>query len=151
MAGTLFPAELGLVLDPTVRRPNRQLLIGGAPIRVFRLTPAGADVVDRWVSGDPVGPGGGARALAARLVDAGIANPRPRPGGPQPSVAVVVPVRDDPDGLGATLASLAVTAPDVAVLVVDDGSEPPVARRPGRGRVRRLPVAGGPAAARNRG
>ena len=51
------------------------VLVGGSPVRVLRLTPAGARQVAAWFAGEPVPPGAGARALARRLLDAGIAHP----------------------------------------------------------------------------
>ena len=148
-----LPPDFRLTFDPALRRPRREVLIGGAPIRVLRLTGAGADLVDRWTAGRPVGAGAGAGDLAARLVDAGLAHPRPAAGAPSPRPAVVIPVRDDPDGLAATLASLRATAPGVEVVVVDDGSVVAVGAGPGPAgpRVLRRPVPGGPAAARNTG
>lgn len=120
---------------------------------MLRLSAAGAALIDRWTAGEPVGTGAGARGLAARLVDAGLAHPRPPVSAPCPRPAVVIPVRDDPDGLAATLASLWATAPGSEVVVVDDGSVVPVrvGARPARARVLRRPVPGGPAAARNTG
>ena len=106
-----------------------------------------------WMVGAPVGPGAGAGRLAARLVDSGMADPRPPavpPAPPRPPAVIVVPVHDDPDGLVATLAALASTAPGVAVVVVDDASHQPVAAAPGATFLRR-DVNGGPAAARNAG
>lgn len=103
--------------------------------------------MDSWLSGEPVGPRPAAQMLARRLVDAGIAHPVPPPGaGPGPDeVTVVVPVRDRPSGLAATLAALR----GLNVVVVDDASLQPVVAA-GRDVIRRdLP--GGPAAARNSG
>lgn len=148
-----IPPDFHLKFDPALRRPGRGVLIGGAPIRVLKLTAAGSDLVDRWSAGQPVGAGAGARALAARLVDAGLAHPLPGRHAPSPLPVVVIPVRDDPDGLAATLASLRATAPGVEVVVVDDASLPPVKPGPGPDpiRVLRRSVPGGPAAARNTG
>ncbi|HET9075483.1 MAG TPA: mycofactocin biosynthesis glycosyltransferase MftF [Acidimicrobiales bacterium] len=149
MPAAAVPPGFRLVLDPGLRRPRPEVLVGGAPIRVLRLTAAGASLVDRWAAGAPVGPGPGAGRLAARLVDAGLAHPRPG-AAPPLRATVVIPVRDDPAGLAATLASLADTAPGTPVVVVDDGSRPPVPAS-GPARVLRRSEAGGPASARNRG
>ncbi len=103
------------------------------------------------------------RRLVDRLVASGLAFPCP-PSAPElrelrlPSTSVVVPVRDDPEGLARTLESLAEPPAHLAqpVVVVDDGSRAPaeieavVGRWPGV-RLRRRPAAGGPAAARNDG
>jgi mycofactocin system glycosyltransferase len=127
------------------------VLVGGNPIRVIRLTPAGAAQVDSWSQGRSVGIGPGSQALARRLLDSGIAHPRPG-SAPHPAVGdvtVVIPVRDDPDGLAASLEAIGDAG---AVIVVDDGSEPAItpAQAPDA-RLLRRPVAGGPAAARNTG
>jgi mycofactocin system glycosyltransferase len=137
-----------LVPDPSWRRPRSDVLLGGAPARLIRLRPAGAAVVDRWMGGDPVGPGPGERALARRLLDAGLAHPRPPPGsGPSPAaVTVVIPVRDRAGGLAATVTALGGHRP---VVVVDDGSLVPVAGLVGP--IIRHPSPRGPAAARNTG
>jgi mycofactocin system glycosyltransferase len=143
-----LPSGFRLVLDPAVRRLRPEVLVGGWPTRVLRLRGAGRDVVDRWSRGDPVGRGSGEQALARRLLDAGIVQPRPEPGsGPGPAaVTVVIPVRDRPDGLAATLAAL---GDFWSVVVVDDGSSAPVAA--GRFALIRHDAPLGPAAARNRG
>ncbi|MBV9660277.1 MAG: mycofactocin biosynthesis glycosyltransferase MftF [Acidimicrobiales bacterium] len=155
------PAEFRLALDPSLRRPHPRVLLGGSPVRLLRLSAAGAQVVDRWAAGSPVGPNRGAQALARRMLDVGLAHPRPaRPGAKgggrsaaAARLAVVVPVRDDPDGLAVTLRSLAATAPSVQVVVVDDGSSNPVELDPAPLRVRSVwrAINGGPAAARNTG
>ena len=151
MAPPPLPEGFRLRFARNVRRPRPEVLIGGGPLRVLRLTPAGATRVDGWRAGQPVGPSRAAGILAGRLVDAGIADPLP-PAEPSPEVAIVVPVRDDPAGLSTTLRALDDTASAVRVVVVDDGSVPPVGAlsRPSVELVRRS-VAEGPAAARNAG
>ncbi len=147
-----LPAGFRLVFDPALRRPHPGVLIGGSPLRVLKLTAAGAGLVGRWAAGEPVGASAGARALAARLVDAGLAHPRPAAAPSLPGAAVVIPVRDDPDGLAATLDALAATAPGVPVWVIDDGSAPALPPPPHAGvRLLRRDSPGGPAAARNTG
>ena len=94
-----LPAGFRLAIDGAVRRPRSQVLVGGTPLRVLKLTGAGAALVTRWEAGSPIGPSTGARTLAARLVDAGLAHPRPAGSPPQLEAAVVIPVRDDPEGL----------------------------------------------------
>jgi mycofactocin system glycosyltransferase len=147
----VLPPGFGLKLDPALRRPRRGVLVGGNPIRVVRLTPAGADMVDSWVQGRPVGPGPGSQALAGRLLDAGMVHPRPG-STPHPGpgeVTVVIPVRDDPDGLAASLDAVHGVG---AVFVVDDGSRPAItSAQAGSAILLRRPVTGGPAAARNTG
>ncbi len=133
-----------------MRRPKPEILVGGRPIRVLRLRPAGARRVDAWTRGEPIGRSPGERALARRLLDAGIAHPRP-PAGAGPTIAevtVVIPVRDRSGGLADTLAAL---GPVGAVVVVDDGSQIPVSPAAGGTTVLRHETPKGPAAARNAG
>jgi len=139
-----LPAGWRLELDAGCRRPRRDVLIGGTPPRVVRLTPAGADLVEAWAEGSPLGVSPAHRRLATRLCDAGLANPRPD--GPAPGCVVVVPLRDDQAGLDHTLGALA----GLPVTVVDDGSARPATVPPWADVVHR-PEAGGPAAARNEG
>jgi mycofactocin glycosyltransferase len=147
----VLPPGFGIALDPAVRRPRPEVLVGGAPVRVLRLTRAGAAMVDAWAGGGPIAPAPGAQALAGRLLDAGIGHPRPgaapRPG--PDDVTVVVPVRDDHAGLAATLDAIGKVG---SVIVVDDGSVDPVAagEAPEATLIRRA-FPGGPGAARNAG
>ncbi len=155
------------------------VLVGGSPVRVLRLTPAGARQVAGWFAGEPVPPGAGARALARRLLDAGIAHPdfaapgglpddagtdAARPGGGDPAeaaaprspaaadVTVVIPVRDRHAELARCLSGLRGLP---HVIVVDDASADPLAIKriaAGNGAaVIHRPVNGGPGAARNTG
>jgi mycofactocin system glycosyltransferase len=122
------------------------VLVGGSPVRLIRLRPAGAAVLDRWLAGAPVGPVAGAQALARRLLDAGLVHPRPPAAPAAPGrgrVTVVIPVRDRAAGLAATLRALGDAGP---VVVVDDGSASPV-----EGAAIRHASSRGPAAARNAG
>jgi mycofactocin system glycosyltransferase len=138
--------------DPGTRTlAGGTVITGGYPIRVLRLSPAGARHVAGWWDGAPVPGNAKARALARRLLDTGIAHPvldrAERPG-----VTVIIPVRDRHAELARCLAGLAGMP---RVIVVDDGSADPVAIQSvaaaaGASVVRR-PVNGGPAAARNTG
>lgn len=121
------PAGFRLVLDPATRAADGgRVLIGGSPLRVLTLTPAGQRLVDRWRAGEPIGGTEAERRLARRLLDAGLAHPRP-PAGARPcapaDVAVVIPVHGRPEGLAATLDAVLSAGPGT-VVVVDDGSEP---------------------------
>jgi mycofactocin system glycosyltransferase len=142
------PAGFGLVLDSSVRRPRPEVVVGGSPLRVLRLRPEGASLLDRWVRGEPIGSDRGAQRLARRLTDAGVAHPRP-PAGAGPAadaVTIVIPVRDQPAGLATTRAALGETQ---ALIIVDDGSVPRVAAAGAE--IIRHPTSRGPAAARNTG
>lgn len=151
------PDRFGIALDPRARRiDGGAALVGGSPLMVLRLSPAGELVVDALVAGEPVPPGGAANRLARRLLDLGLAHPRPPAGHPGDAVTVVIPVRDDPGGLATTLAHL---GPVGRVLVVDDGSDDPAALRRavdgspqgGRAELLRLDRARGPGGARQVG
>jgi len=152
------PADFCLSIDPSVRRiDGGRVLVGGSPIRIVRLTDAGAHLVDRLAAGQPIGKRQSSQRLARRLLDAGMAHPRPPKSAFGPSdVTVVIPTFGDVDGLRATLT--AVRRHEVAkVIVVDDATPLPEAERIEAvahalgARYLRLPVNSGPSAARNLG
>jgi mycofactocin system glycosyltransferase len=113
-----LPPGFGIALDRSLRSYDGELqLLGGMPVRAIKLTEAGRDAflslrAGRWESE-------AARMLARRLLDAGLAHPRP-PRGATFDVTVVVPVRDRAAMLDRCLAALGDRAP---LIVVDDGSE----------------------------
>jgi mycofactocin glycosyltransferase len=137
----------------TRRRDGGTTLLGGSPFRQLRLAPAAR----RLLAGDRLTvTDARTSALAARLLDSGVADPEVGPAAVA-GVTVVVPVRDRTDGLTRLLTALHAD-PGTAgcpVVVVDDGSAEPrpvadvVAAHGGvlvrHGRAR------GPAAARNAG
>ena len=142
---TDFPAGFGVAFDPSVRRFGN-VLVGGEPVRALRLRPAGIALVDALASGGEVPAAG--RELVRRLLDAGLAHPRP----PHTSAraTIVIPVRDRTNALDACLTAL---GGQPEVLVIDDGSRDrdevaAVGARHGV-RVVRREHPGGPAAARN--
>ena len=130
--GVSLPPGFRLVLDPGVRRiDSGRVVVGGSPLRLLRLTAAGARFVDSLDAGGAVPSSSGAQALARRLLGAGIAHPRPP--AMAGTIAVVIPVRDG-------------RVPDVdGAVVVDDGSRTPIPGAIRHDRPR------GPAAARNTG
>jgi len=170
-----------LAPDPGTRLvAGGTVLVGGSPVRVLRLTPAGARQVAGWFAGAPVPSGGGARTLARRLLDAGIAHPdfaapgagvarsavtrssgdadgaAATPDAPRfpgaAGVTVVIPVRDRHAELARCLSGLRGLP---HVIVVDDASADPqaikrIAAEHGAAVIHR-PVNGGPGAARNTG
>ena len=154
-----LPDGFRVALDPAVRSAgDGMLLMGGAPIRLLRLTLAGRALVDRLAAGEPIPRSEAAKRLVRRLLDAGLAHPRPPAPATPWRVDLVIPVHDDAAGLTATLAALALDHPSEAVgrsaavastTVVDDASAEPV-RSSGTTLLRRV-VQGGPGAARNDG
>ena len=131
-----------------------ETLLGGSPLRMLRLSARATTLVSGWLAGEPVGEDRDERALARRLLDAGLANPDPpaRPPDTIRDVTVVVPVYADPERLRACLAPLAGSA---SVIVVDDGSPDPdpiaAAAHAAGARYVRHPENRGPSAARNTG
>lgn len=177
-APVAVPAGFGLRFDPVVRRVDGgRVLIGGSPLRLLRLSPAGATAVGDWIGGATVGATPSRGRLARRLLDAGVAHPVPpigsgpaaaaAPDGPgaaldEPlsgtaTVTVVIPAHGRPRDLERTLRALhASTDPHIAeVVVVDDASPDPASlarvAADGRARIVRCDRNGGPGAARNRG
>ncbi len=152
------PAELGVRLASDVLiRDGGRLLAGGTPLRLIRLSAAGARVATAWRgAGGPIGDGPGAGMLARRLLDGGLLDPIPtamRGDTWRDDVAVVVPVRDRAAMLDRCLG--AIGACGAEVVVVDDGSRDPaavaaVADRHGA-RIERHALSRGPGAARNTG
>ena len=146
-----LPAGLPLTLDRSVRSYGDGLvLVGGEPMRALRLTPGGRDAVAALLDGTARSEA--ALRLGRRLVDGGLAHPRPAPvaSAGAAGITVVVPVRDRPAALNRCLAALGDAAP---VIVVDDGSRDATAiaaccRAHGAALFRRERP-GGPGAARN--
>jgi mycofactocin system glycosyltransferase len=135
------------VLDAGARRLDHGLaLLAGSPLRLLRLRRAGAAVLDAIERGDPVDPAGATGRLLERLVDAGAIHPVPGPGRwGAADVTVVIPsFGDDAGALAASCAGVA------EVIVVDDGSKPPLEAVVGTRSIR-LDVNAGPGAARNAG
>ena len=119
-------------LDASVRRFGTTI-IGGSPLKLFRLTARGAAVLDRIAAGDDVDDS----RLTDSFLDAGVIHPAIPDRSSrftEVDVTVVVPALGPPAHV-----------PSRAILV-DDGSERPIA-----GAAIRLERNRGPAAARNAG
>lgn len=145
-----IPGGWGLALDRRTRRPRSDILVGGFPTKVVRLTAGGTRLVDRCAEGQGLPASPNARRVARILTDRGIAHPVPTADG-FPSVSVIIPVRDQAAGVAVTLNGL---ASEVPVIVVDDGSIDPGAVRDAAGAratVLRHDRSRGPGAARNSG
>ncbi len=152
-ASTPLPGSFVLREDPSTQGfDGGTVLLGGSPLRLFRIAPRARDLVARWRAGAPVGSTKAAQLLARRLVSAGAFSPRPVEAafGPQ-DVTVVVPVRDRPAQLDRLLGVL----DGLACIVVDDasadaGTTKEIAERHGA-RFVGLTSNAGPSGARNAG
>jgi mycofactocin system glycosyltransferase len=137
-------------LDASCRRlDGDRILLGGSPLSLFKLGPAGQRVVDALEQGHPLPRGH--EPLTNRLLDAGAIHPvvsaEPGVGPTAADVTLVVPAfAADPDRLARIVAA---TAARVAI-VVDDASPDPLGPVAGATVVRRVNN-GGPAAARTTG
>jgi mycofactocin glycosyltransferase len=150
---TPLPGSFALGEDPSTEEfDDGAVLLGGSPLRLFRVTARGRDLIARWKEGAPVGTNGPAQRLARRLVSAGAFMPRPRRAAcTADDVTVVIPVRDRPGALERALGAL----DGLSCVVVDDGSDDAgrtkeIAGRHGAVFVG-LGVNAGPAVARNAG
>ena len=152
-ASTPLPGSFSLREDASTQEfDGGTVLLGGSPLRLFRISERARQLVARWKARAPVGPGRGAQLLARRLVSSGAFAARPDDGalGP-PDVTVVVPVRDRPAQLDRVLGALR----GMDCIVVDDASADTgvtkeIAERHGA-RFVGLAVNVGPAGARNAG
>ncbi|GAA1701249.1 mycofactocin biosynthesis glycosyltransferase MftF [Dietzia cercidiphylli] len=110
-----------------LRRGGVVRVLGGDPVTLVTPSPAVAALLDGGAI--PTGTTAGA-ALARALTDRGMAHPEV--GGPDArvltTVAVVIPVHDDADGVAAVVDALgSELARGLRVVVVDDGSTVPLA------------------------
>ena len=77
--GAGLPAGTTVELDPGTQQLTGDVLFGGSPARVVRLSAAGRAALAELRTGAVASPAGS--ALAGRLADTGLAHPRPaRPG-----------------------------------------------------------------------
>nr|WP_246372161.1 mycofactocin biosynthesis glycosyltransferase MftF [Gordonia humi] len=140
-----MPTGFQVQIDPRcVRGGSLRHLVGGSPLRVMKLSdPAlGMTSDDGRIAVHDTGT----QILARRLLDAGIAHPRPMSGPDVDDVTVVIPVRGNQSGIDRLLAALGPST----TIVVDDGSDEPITV-PGDVRLIRFDENRGPAAARNAG
>ena len=150
---TPLPGSFTLTEDASTREfDGGTVLLGGSPLRLFRISERAGRLVERWRSGQVVGPGRGSQLLARRLVSAGAFVPQATGGAlGDDDVTVVVPVRDRPAQLDRLLGALS----GLACIVVDDasadaGATKEIAERHGA-RFVGLTTNVGPAGARERG
>ena len=126
-------------LDPSVRSVDGgRVLLGGSPLRLLTLSKTARDILAGGAWDSRAG-----RALSAKLINAGFAHPHPTGGPSIADVSVVIPVRNRHEAVRHLVAGL---DPALEIIVIDDGSDPPVA-----GSRLRHETSRGPAAARNAG
>jgi mycofactocin system glycosyltransferase len=133
-----------------------RILIGGAPLKIIRLSDQGAMLSRSWFAGEPISGKRQHQNLARRLLSAGMAHPvaEQTAGSSQEPITVVIPVKDDPTGLDNTLtgllhgSSVRESSPPIRFVVVDDGSAQPVSVNHDRVKVLRNPTPAGPGGAR---
>jgi mycofactocin system glycosyltransferase len=143
-----LPAGFQVRLDPVTRTLDEHTLVGGAPLRVLRLSPTGRSALAELLAG-PIRTSAAGK-LARTLTDGGLAFAQPPSKAEPLTVTVVIPVRGRAESLDRCLAALGGRHP---VIVVDDASVDPtavarVAEAHGAALIRR-PVNGGAGAARN--
>ena len=120
-------------------------LVAGSPGTFFRVTDAGAAVIDAVTRGEPVAES----QLLDRLIAAGAVHPLPGLPVPADQVSVVIPVRAAGSATVERLAALVASLAPLCTIVVDDAS-PQSFLVPGATVTRRTEN-GGPGAARNTG
>jgi mycofactocin system glycosyltransferase len=154
-----LPPSFRVALDASTRvTDGGRVLIGGSPLRILRLTAAGGAVVAALAAGEAVGESSARQRLARRLLDTGVAHPRPSS---SPfsieDLTIVVPTHGGPPELERTLRALRTDAPEVRIIVVDDASpaaeaeELAATARAHHAELVVRPANGGPGAARNTG
>jgi mycofactocin system glycosyltransferase len=138
-------------IDRRLRWWGRDIVGGGSPWRLMRVSPVVSVLLERARRHGFVDEHASQRRVLDTLVDRGVLHPRPEPRPGHHDVTVVVPAYRRPAALAGCLRSLS----GLDVVVVDDGTPEPsplrdVAAAAGA-RYVRLPVNRGPAAARNAG
>ena len=128
--------------------PQGDTVSAGSPLKVFRFSSAAREILEALEKGNELPTS--ASTVVARLVAAGAIHPQLAPT-PQVAlnatdVTVVIPAHNESvDQLAALVTSLSGVG---KIIIVDDGSTPPIANIEGAQLIRREPC-GGPAAARN--
>ncbi len=112
-----LPTGFGIALDADTRQLDDTTLFGGSPPRVLRLSATGRAAWDELRRGPVRSRAAG--LLARRLVDAGLAHPRPPELLAPADVTVIIPVKDRVAQLARCLDAL---LDPVKIVVVDDGS-----------------------------
>src|ERR1700735_4774762 len=104
-ATTPLPASFTLREDPSTQAfDGGTVLLGGSPLRLFRISERARQLVDLWKDGAEVGPRRSAQQLARRLASGGAFNPQPSSSTLGLSdVTVVVPAHNRPEQLDRLL------------------------------------------------
>jgi mycofactocin system glycosyltransferase len=150
MSQARLPDGFAIQVDRRVRvLGDGSVLLGGSPTRLLRLAPAALAMLS---DGRLMVHDAPSAQLARALLDATVAHPRPAGGPSHRDVTVIIPVRDNTSGVQRLVASLQ----GLGVIVVDDGSSPPIEADGFTDahcdiQVLRHPHSQGPAAARNTG
>ena len=128
------------------------IVIGGSPLKLLRLTPAGAAAMRALAATGEAGPG--AHRLVSRLLDSGAIHPQPDPSALDApgaaDVTVVIPAYRTPTERLSVLVAAVGREGVERVLVVDDASPEPI-DVPQSAECLRLSDNVGPGGARNRG
>ena len=150
-----LPGSFTMRQDPSTQAfDGGTVLLGGSPLRLFRISERARQLLDLWRNGAEVGPRRSAQLLARRLASGGAFNPRPTSSSLGPTdVTIVVPVLNRPAQLDRLLER--VEDQGLGCIVVDDasadaGATKEIAERHGAAFIG-LPANVGPAAARNAG
>ena len=141
-----LPDGFGVQIDMRhARNGDLRHLVGGSPARMLKLSDAALGMMS--AEGRIIVCDTSTRTLARRLLDTGIAHPRPMFGPGVEDVTVVVPARDNQSGVDRLVGALH----GVRIIIVDDGSSVPLHASGPDVTVLRLEENRGPAAARNAG
>jgi mycofactocin system glycosyltransferase len=152
---TPLPGSFTLREDPSTQAfDGGTVLLGGSPLRLFRISERARQLLDLWQNGAEVGPRRSAQLLARRLASGGAFNPQPTSSTlGLADVTVVVPVHNRPQQLDRLLDRIA--DEELSCIVVDDasadaGATKAIAERHGAAFIG-LTTNVGPAVARNTG
>ncbi len=145
----LLPVGTEVVLDANAKFLDRNLISGGSPWRILRLSGSSLALTERWRNGGKIRAG--EERFARTLVLQGLVHPRFIRSPNVEDIDVVIPTHGELSNLGSLLDQLG----DFHVTVVDDGSVSPEAIRAcctSHGAFYlRLATNGGPGRARNKG
>ncbi len=114
-----IPRGTHVQLDGSATFLDRDYLVGGSPWRLVRLPGASRAIAERWKDGDVVRAG--EERFARTLINQGLLRPIYIGNTQLEDVDIIIPVRDNVEGLEALLAQVS----SLQVTVVDDASHEP--------------------------